>query len=140
MVTGLNHITLAVRDLAESCRFYAEVLRCRLIARWPRGAYLVAGDVWIALRLDPETRADPLPEYTHVAFSVDAGDFPAACRRIGEAGANIWQESKSEGESLYFEDPNGHKLEIHVGDLKSRLADARLNPWPGLEIIDPGGP
>ena len=137
MVKGLNHITLAVRDVEESCRFYTDVLRCRLIARWARGAYLVAGDVWIALILDPKTRPAALPEYTHIAFSLDDSDFPAVSQRICDSGARIWKENESEGASLYFEDPNGHKLEVHVGDLRSRLADVRQNPWPGLEILDP---
>jgi catechol 2,3-dioxygenase-like lactoylglutathione lyase family enzyme len=137
MVEGLNHITLAVRDVEDSCQFYADVLGCRLIARWPQGAYLVAGDVWIALVLDSETRPAALPEYTHIAFSVYDDDFPAVSQRIRNSGAHVWKENESEGESLYFEDPNGHKLEVHVGNLKSRLANAREDPWPGLEILDP---
>jgi len=136
MVDGLNHITLAVRDIEDSCQFYAGVLRCRLIARWPQGAYLEAGDFWIALVLDPETRLTVLPEYTHIAFSVADDDFPFVSQRIRKSGARIWKENESEGASLYFEDPNGHKLEVHVGNLKSRLADAQEDPWPGLEILD----
>ena len=136
MVDGLNHITLAVRDIEESCQFYIDVLYCRLIARWPRGAYLEAGDLWIALVLDPKTRSASLPEYTHIAFSVADEDFPVVSQRIRDSGAPTWKENESEGASLYFEDPNGHKLEIHVGNLKSRLAAAREVPWPGLEILD----
>ena len=86
MVEGLNHITLAVRDVEDSCLFYADVLRCRLIARWPQGAYLVAGDVWIALVLDPETRPSTLPEYTHIAFTVDVDDFPVVSNASGAPG------------------------------------------------------
>jgi catechol 2,3-dioxygenase-like lactoylglutathione lyase family enzyme len=136
MIKGLNHITLAVRDLEESFRFYTDVLQCRLIARWDRGAYLIAGDVWVALMLDPRTRPESLPEYTHIAFSLDVDDFSVVSQRIRDSGAQIWKENESEGASLYFEDPNGHKLEIHVGDLNSRLVDARQNPWPCLEILD----
>ena len=137
MVEGLNHITLAVRNLEDSCLFYADILRCRLVARWPKGAYLVAGDIWIALVLDPETRPAALPEYTHIAFTVDVDDFPIVSQRIRDSGAPIWKENESEGASLYFEDPNGHKLEIHVGNLRSRLVDARESSWPGLEISEP---
>lgn len=31
------------------------------------------------------------------------------------------EENLSEGDSLYFLDPDGHKLELHVGSLQSRL-------------------
>ena len=37
--------------------------------------------------------------------------------------------------SLYFLDPNGHKLEIHVSDLAARLRAARQDPWEGLELF-----
>ena len=136
MVKGLNHITLAVRDLEESCSFYQDVLRCRLIARWDSGAYLVAGDVWGALVLDPKTRPEALPDYTHIAVSINDDDFPVVSKRIRDSGARIWKVNESEGPSLDFEDPTGHKLEVHVGALQARLADARQNPWPCLEILD----
>lgn len=135
MLRGISHITLAVRDLDQSSRFYVDVLQCRLVARWPRGAYLVAGDTWLALALDSEARDAGLPECTHIAFSVHEADFPAVSQRIRDSGARIWRENASEGESIYFEDPNGHKLEIHVGDLESRLAAIRENPRPGLEML-----
>ena len=134
MIEGMNHLTLAVRDMSESFRFYSAVLGFNPVARWPEGAYLRAGDLWLALVVDPGTRRKALPEYTHVAFSVSESDFPALRDRIVSSGARIWKENESEGPSLYFEDPNGHKLEIHVGDLESRLRDAKADPWPGLEF------
>jgi catechol 2,3-dioxygenase-like lactoylglutathione lyase family enzyme len=136
MITGCNHITLSVRDMAASLRFYGDVLGLRLVARWPRGAYFSAGDLWLALILDAQARASPLPEYTHVAFTVSPRDFDAVAARIRDAGATIWQENRSEGESLYFLDPTGHKLEIHASDLATRLRSARERPWEGLEILD----
>jgi catechol 2,3-dioxygenase-like lactoylglutathione lyase family enzyme len=76
-----------------------------------------------------------LPEYTHIAFAVAEHDFAPLAARIKAAGATIFQENTSEGHSLYFLDPDGHKLEIHVGDLASRLRAARAQPWPGLEMF-----
>jgi catechol 2,3-dioxygenase-like lactoylglutathione lyase family enzyme len=45
MISGINHITFSIRDVAESFRFYTEVLGFRPIARWPGGAYLRVGDL-----------------------------------------------------------------------------------------------
>ncbi len=135
MIRGVNHITLAVRDVGESSKFYVAVLGCQQVARWPQGAYLLAGDVWLALVQDDHVRPGPLPEYSHIAFSVTPENFSALSARIYASGAIIWQENKSEGESLYFLDPNGHKLEIHASDLAARLRAARANPWPGLELL-----
>ena len=47
-VRGLNHITLSVSDLARSFDFYARVLGFAPKARWDKGAYLEAGDLWLA--------------------------------------------------------------------------------------------
>jgi catechol 2,3-dioxygenase-like lactoylglutathione lyase family enzyme len=135
MITGLSHITLSVRDLPRSFDFYVGVLGCKPLARWPKGAYLAAGGVWLALVVEPVTRNGPLPEYTHIAFRVDRSTFDGMAARIRAAGTAIFQDNATEGDSLYFLDPDGHKLEIHVGDLDSRLASAKRNPRPGLEFF-----
>ncbi|RCV88357.1 fosfomycin resistance glutathione transferase [Billgrantia montanilacus] len=133
MVTGINHLTLAVRDLERSFAFYTRVVGLEPIVKWAQGAYLLAGDDWICLSLDDETRSGPLPEYTHVAFSVDAEAFAVCSEAIREQGTTIWKENCSEGDSLYFLDPDGHKLEIHSGNLESRLAELRKSLYEGLE-------
>ena len=122
MITGINHITLSVRDLAQSLKFYVDVLGCVVAAETPSGCYLRAGDLWLALEVDAHVRTGPLPEYTHIAFSVRQEDYAGLADKIRASGAEIFKENKSEGDSLYFLDPNGHRLEIHVGDLDSRLA------------------
>jgi glutathione S-transferase fosA5 len=136
VIHGINHVTLSVRDPVRSMAFYRDVLGFRPVARWPKGAYLLAGDLWVALVEDARVRDGALPESTHVAFSVAQADFPAAADRIRSSGSRTWKENESEGDSLYFEDPDGHRLEIHVGDLATRLEECRRNPWPGLEVLD----
>ena len=129
MIRGLNHITLAVSNLEASFAFYKDILGCQPLARWQRGAYLLAGDLWLCLHLDDATRPTPLPEYTHLAFTVETDDVVAWRSRLTEAQVSSWQENTSEGESLYILDPDGHKLELHVGDWRSRLASAKANPF-----------
>jgi glutathione S-transferase fosA5 len=133
MIGGLNHLTLSVRDLERSFAFYRDVLGFRPLAQWRRGAYLIAGEeTWVCLALDDATRPEPVPEYTHVAFSVSHADFAAVVARIRAAGASEWKDNSSEGESLYFLDPNGHKLEVHVGDWRSRLEACRARPYDDM--------
>ena len=86
-VLGLNHVTFAVTDLDRAFRFYVEVLGCRLLARWSCGAYLLAGEIWVALDVDPNARTSQHPDYTHIACSVTAEEFEAAARRIRDARA-----------------------------------------------------
>lgn len=135
MICGINHLTFSVADLGRSIAFYHAVLGMRLLARWPSGAYLLAGDLWVALVVDEAVRAGPLPEYTHVAFTVRPEQFDELADALRAAAAPIWQENWTEGASLYVLDPDGHKLEFHASDLDARLSLARAAPWDGLELF-----
>lgn len=135
MIIGINHITLSTRSLERAFTFYTQVLGLRPVAKWPAGAYLLAGETWIALVLDGATRPAQLPEYSHIAFSVNEANFDELADRIIQSGAETWQENWTEGASLYFVDPDGHKLEIHASDLATRLKTAREKPWAGLEFF-----
>lgn len=129
MVTGLNHITLSVVDLDRAFRFYSESLGLRPVARWYKGAYLAAGEFWVCLTLESEQIDRPLnPTYDHVAFTVSDSDYQTLCARLTDAGVKQWQENHSEGDSFYFLDPDGHKLEVHVSDLERRLEALRRTP------------
>lgn len=136
MISGINHLTLSVSDLERSFTFYTELLGLKPVAKWLRGAYLTAGDDWVCLTLDEQTREGPSPEYTHFAFSVDESSFTDFAEIIREGGLSIWKEDESEGDSLYFLDPDGHKLEIHTGDLASRLNSLRQQPFERLRLYD----
>lgn len=135
MVTGLNHLTLAVSDLERSVAFYSELLGFAIRMRAPSSAYLEAGTLWLALVLDASVRRGSLPEYTHAAFSIAAAELPLLAERLKSAGVMSWQKSDS-GDSFYFVDPDGHKLELHSGDLRSRLAARAIRREPGVAIYE----
>jgi catechol 2,3-dioxygenase-like lactoylglutathione lyase family enzyme len=135
MLTGLNHLTLSVRDLDRSVIFYRNTLGLRLHARWDRGAYLSAGDLWLCLSLDAAA-ATGAGGYTHYAFSISKQDFPAFATGLRMAGVAEWQQNRSAGDSLYFLDPEGHRLEAHAGSLAQRLAACRAAPYQGMTFDD----
>jgi catechol 2,3-dioxygenase-like lactoylglutathione lyase family enzyme len=134
MLTGLNHLTLAVTDLPRSVGFYHDLLQLRLDATWDHGAYLSLPGLWLCLSLDPARPSVPAAEYTHVAFTVGADDFAALVQRLRAAGVAEWRDNRSEGASFYFLEPDGHKLEAHVGDLASRLQACRTKPYAGMKF------
>lgn len=138
MLTTLNHLTLAVSELARSVDFYHHLLGMRLHARWDNGAYLTCGDIWICLSVDEARRVTSAEQsdYTHYAFSIDEGELAAFTMRLEQAGVVSWKVNKSEGASYYFLDPDGHKLEAHVGDLAQRLAACRAKPYQGMVFFD----
>lgn len=134
-VTGVNHITLAVADLDRAIVFYRDVLGCRLRAIWAGGAYLEAGSLWLCLSLGEYVATAPVPDDSHIALSVSKDAHAALHERL-VAQCPIWKQNRSEGASTYFLDPDGHKLEIHVGSLESRLDHYRNNPDIGVRLID----
>jgi catechol 2,3-dioxygenase-like lactoylglutathione lyase family enzyme len=121
MIRGLNHVTLAVADLDRSLAFYRDVLGFVVARTWDAGAYLEAGSLWLCLAVDAAAREAPHADYTHLALDVGEDEFESLSLKV-RAHACIWKDNRSEGASLYFLDPDGHKLEIHVGSLASRLA------------------
>lgn len=134
MINGINHITFAVKNLEESINFYSNLLGLRLVAHWDEGAYLLAGDVWIALNLDEKTRSEPVPDYTHIAFNVLSTDYPKLKEKLEKEGIMTFKDNTSEGHSFYFLDPNGHKLELHYNTLEHRLDWAKNNEWTSFSI------
>ena len=136
MLTGLNHLTLAVTNLNRSVAFYHDLLQFQLEATWDTGAYLSLPGLWLCLSLDPLRNSEPAADYTHFAFSINATDFPPFVERLRSADVREWRDNRSEGASFYFLDPDGHKLEAHVGDLASRLAACRQRPYAGMKFFD----
>ncbi len=132
MISGLNHLTIAVSDLDQSCRFYGDLLGIQIVARWDSGAYLQAGSLWLCLSLD---NAVPAKDYTHFAFTVSDESIPAWRKKLIGAGVRLWRENRSEGSSVYFLDPDGHQLELHAGDLQSRLRAIEKQPYKGLQLF-----
>jgi catechol 2,3-dioxygenase-like lactoylglutathione lyase family enzyme len=137
MTLGVNHITFAVTDLAKSLVFYTSIVGCERVAVWNRGAYLRAGGTWLCLSHDASV--SPREDYTHVAFTFDTLGFAAFRKKLQAEGAREWKINSSEGDSVYFLDPDGHRLEAHVGDLESRLASLRKFPYAGLQLFAAGG-
>lgn len=136
MLSGFNHLTLAVADLHRSLAFYRDVLQLRVEAMWDNGAYLSLPGLWLCLSKDSQRKGEPGADYTHYAFSVSAADFISVVQTLKSAEVQQWHENRSEGASFYFLDPDGHKLEVHVGDLQSRLATCRHKPYPGMRFCD----
>lgn len=132
MLNGLNHITLAVRNLDKSLDFYVALLGFTPNVRWDRGAYLTLGDLWLCLSVN---QSCPATDDSHLAFNFDGDDFAGFVNRLKHAGVRQWKTNNSEGDSFYFLDPDGHKLEIHVGSLQTRLKSLQENPYNGTKWL-----
>lgn len=132
MISGLNHITIAVSDVNNSIEFYSNVLGFTGHVAWDAGAYLSSNGVWLCLSLGVPK---PSQDYSHLAWTVDESAFAELSESIIASGATLWKSNESEGNSLYFLDPDGNKLEIHVGGLQERLASLKDKPYKGLKWL-----
>ncbi len=119
MINGINHVTLSVKNIDESFKFYKEILGLKPIMKSKISAYFKAGTIWLALVKDASKINGN--DYSHVAFNIDSKDFNNLKNKIKNYGAKKWQENKTEGDSFYFLDPSDNKLEIHSTSLDDRI-------------------
>lgn len=139
MISSLEHVTLAVTDINRSFDFYRNTVGLTPLCKWDSGAYFLAGAVWMSLKVDPK-RATTLngavttADNTHCAFAIKDDEFDASCQKLLDAGVAEFQPGTSNGKSFYFLDPDGHKLELYVGDWKKRMM--ALRDKPGITFYD----
>ncbi|UOB20003.1 metallothiol transferase FosB [Macrococcus armenti] len=125
MIKGINHITFSVSNLEKSIYFYEEILKGKLLMKGNTSAYIDIAGVWIALNLERNiVRSEVNPSYSHIAFTISETDFKFWEQRLLKENVNILEgrtRSKEDKLSIYFTDPDGHRLELHTGTLDDRL-------------------
>jgi catechol 2,3-dioxygenase-like lactoylglutathione lyase family enzyme len=113
-IRGIYEVAIRVRDLDRALTFYRDVLGLTVGLRDEsrRWIFLRAGgpDGMLVLQEDPGDWPTQ-----HLAFRVDARDLERAARQLKQRGistsgpvAHDWMPAHS----LYFEDPDGHELEL----------------------------
>jgi catechol 2,3-dioxygenase-like lactoylglutathione lyase family enzyme len=123
-VQGFSHVTINVKDLDRSLRFYVGVLNMQLVHRGRKDAYLQWGSAWICLQERPDM-ADQRPQIgvDHVAFLIDEQHFWEAVRQLKANHVPIVREPtrRGRGFSVNFLDPDGTQLELHTSTLAERM-------------------
>jgi catechol 2,3-dioxygenase-like lactoylglutathione lyase family enzyme len=122
-------VTVSVSDLDQSIAFYCDFLGFRGEVCWATDAHLSYGDCWLCLSLGV---VSPSQDYTHFAFTFEAEAMLRVSKKDAYQSVKQWQKNTSEGNSLYLEDPDGHKLELHSGSLNTRLESLRKRPYDNL--------
>ena len=134
MSITLDHLAIVVRDIDETLEFFAEVLGLtqseRRIDRGLDFAQVRITDHTALAMWEGENIASQ-----HFAFAISADEFDAVYERLkakgvsyGNAedgygqptlngkGPDVEAGAQGQGKSLYFEDPNGHRVEIMTYD------------------------
>ena len=127
-VQELGHVSLFVKDLEASIRFYRDILGLRDVGRGKNGriAFFSAGphhhDLSIEVaRADGPERPGGAPGLYHIAFQVGTTReaLDAARRWVETHGLTPFGEMDGrESASFSIRDPDGHEIELYV-DLRA---------------------
>jgi catechol 2,3-dioxygenase-like lactoylglutathione lyase family enzyme len=119
MAVDLNHTIVAARDKKASAEFLATILGLEVGP--PFGPFIPV-ETANGVTLDFADRDNDTISPQHYAFLVSEEEFDAIFGRIEQAGLTYWADPYHQkpgrinhndgGRGVYFEDPDGHNLEI----------------------------
>jgi catechol 2,3-dioxygenase-like lactoylglutathione lyase family enzyme len=135
MTARLNHTIVAAEDRDASALFLAEMLGLPAPLKLGHFTVVTVGD---RLTLDfMATNGEIAPQ--HYAFLVNDAEFDEIFARIAQRRMPYWADPSrrqrdainhwDDGRGLYFDDPNGHLLEIITRPYGSAGTEAQ-NPHP----------
>jgi len=125
---GIDHVALAVRDVEEAAKWYADVLgfERRYEGMWDGiPTFIGKGNTGIALfplssHAGPVSSARSGIRMLHLAFRADHDGFLAAQEELKRRGIKFEFQDHEISHSIYFRDPDGHQLEITTYELEGR--------------------
>jgi catechol 2,3-dioxygenase-like lactoylglutathione lyase family enzyme len=109
---GIDHIVLHVSDVRRSKQFYTELLGMIPYRENDRQVFLHAGSQGVALfRRGEGDQATASGDMNHLALRVAGGTYELL---KGELEANGVKVSGRPGDDrcIYFQDPDGHRLQL----------------------------
>jgi glyoxylase I family protein len=123
VITGVHHLTLRVRNLATSARFYEDALGIAVESLGDRCRLLVA-DTVIVLR-EPLPGTSPEDRFSearigldHLAFRIEtASELEELSQRLRDLGAEVGEPERDPhggGVGVAFRDPDNIQLEFYL--------------------------
>jgi catechol 2,3-dioxygenase-like lactoylglutathione lyase family enzyme len=122
-ITGLDHVSLLVSDMAASVRFYTEVLKLEVMEPYPdypQIRWLKIGGL-DAIHLTVGDRSSThMTKTNHLAVATD--DIDAFAQSLSAKGIKFFDWPGKEGvvvarldgvKGIYFQDPDGYWIEVN---------------------------
>ncbi|MGH7600309.1 MAG: VOC family protein [bacterium] len=124
-IDHIDHVALAVKNLEHSRKWYQEVLGLerRYEEAWGEvPTMMCVGNTCIALFPTKTQEPKPAPDYDtiamrHLAFRVSRKNFEQAQVELRNRGIAFEFQDHDIAHSIYFSDPDGHRLELTTYEL-----------------------
>jgi len=113
-VSGIDHIVLHVNDVERARKFYTDVLGLSVYRQNERQVFLHAGTQGVALfkkRDDAPLQAGH--DMNHLALNVTEGSYETLKAQLETHGVTVTGRP-GEDHCIYFQDPDGHRLQLMV--------------------------
>jgi catechol 2,3-dioxygenase-like lactoylglutathione lyase family enzyme len=138
--SSLNHLSLPCRDLAESKRFYTEVLGGKLIHDVEGFAEVRIADMIIGMSEQTGGWTGWDAEYPHYAFNTDGANYDLMKRWLEGYGIPHHSWTRDHKTALmYFRDPSGNLFELYCVGGYDGIRSLPLGPKQSGQPIPFGG-
>ncbi len=130
---GIDHVAMSVRDVERAAQWYIDVLgfERRFSEMWD-GVPVFVGKGRTAIALFPVSAKERSARserggvrMLHLAFRANRKSFLAAQEELKQRAIQFEFQDHEISHSIYFSDPDGHKLEITTYDLEKVGASPR---------------
>lgn len=134
--SGLSHVSLACRDLAESKLFYSGVLGGELVHEIPGFVEYRIADAIFGLSEQNQGWTAPEHEYPHYAFYLDGPNFERMIRWLDGYSVPNYPYRRDPTALVYFRDPSGNLFELYCDTGYDKIASLPPAPRRGGPPID----
>jgi catechol 2,3-dioxygenase-like lactoylglutathione lyase family enzyme len=134
--SGLSHVSLACRDLAESKLFYSGVLGGELVHEIPGFVEYRIADAIFGLSEQNQGWTALEREYPHYAFYLDGPNFERMIRWLDGCSVPNYPYRRDPTALVYFRDPSGNLFELYCDTGYDKIASLPPAPRRGGPPID----